>query len=418
MPPLSRLIYMLAPVVSLASNPMQAANPAPFSQGVPESCSAPSKLLTESEALDWKANFVGALVEQTTGTLQPYAVELSSAFVTVVGEENGKVQYLASQKPSWAANAGKYVHIYKAYGALAAFGGGDDDALLDMALTETAEKVAEFALHSTGQYFSGSAGANAAAVVAETSATATATAGGSTVSTFATGLSAGFIVAALKTTKDSYDYLEEQDCLLNIDIGYYTLLDDPKLRFQSNEPMPSGAVDHFIRNYIVGGGEDRAKNRRIMQCYVNKAGELTGDAWLHDPDELPEDRLLYPIDNVSLNGKTITMTVIDRYESGPESAPEMVEDIYRFEGELTAGSEIVGTITGRVLDRACEEENLEALVDTALSSAVTSATSAASGAVAAVRGETDTRAPQSSATPEWRACGRVNVSATWRVSRR
>ena len=88
------------------------------------------------------------------------------------------------------------------------------------------------------------------------------------------GLIIGSMITSLKTVKESYETLEYEDCLLNVDIGFYRFLDDPKLRWQKSGEMPAGAVDHYIQNYLVGGGSGpygstRAENRRVLQCFIN-----------------------------------------------------------------------------------------------------------------------------------------------------
>ncbi|MBO6717516.1 MAG: hypothetical protein JJ913_06110 [Rhizobiaceae bacterium] len=88
------------------------------------------------------------------------------------------------------------------------------------------------------------------------------------------GLIIGSMITSLKTVKESYETLEHEDCLLNVDMGFYRFLDDPKLRWSESGEMPAGAVDHYILNYLVGGGSGpygstRAENRRVLQCFIN-----------------------------------------------------------------------------------------------------------------------------------------------------
>ncbi len=88
------------------------------------------------------------------------------------------------------------------------------------------------------------------------------------------GLIVGAMITSLKTVKESYETLEHEDCLLNVDMGFYRFLDDPKLRWSESGKMPAGAVDHYIQNYLVGGGSGpygstRAENRRVLQCFIN-----------------------------------------------------------------------------------------------------------------------------------------------------
>jgi|GEM_PF-3996465 len=84
----------------------------------------------------------------------------------------------------------------------------------------------------------------------------------------------GAVMLGLANLKESYEELEVQDCLLNIDVAYYNFLQDPDLRHDADGKLSSGQIDTYIQHYLRGGGDDpkgnsRALNRRHLQCFIN-----------------------------------------------------------------------------------------------------------------------------------------------------
>jgi hypothetical protein len=84
----------------------------------------------------------------------------------------------------------------------------------------------------------------------------------------------GAVMLGLANLKESYDELEVQDCLLNIDVGYYNFLQEPMLRHDEEGKLSADQIDYFIQHYLKGGGMDpqgfeRAWNRRNLQCFIN-----------------------------------------------------------------------------------------------------------------------------------------------------
>lgn len=88
----------------------------------------------------------------------------------------------------------------------------------------------------------------------------------------------GAVLFAYEVTKESYKQLEHEDCLLNIDIGYYKFLDDPILtgeKIRDKHGKPIDKIDYYLMSYIHGEGTDpfgnrKEQNRRIFQCFINE----------------------------------------------------------------------------------------------------------------------------------------------------
>lgn len=86
------------------------------------------------------------------------------------------------------------------------------------------------------------------------------------------GSYAPVITGAIAIVQESYKELRHQECLLNIDLGYYQFLDDPLL----SSPDPQRRVSQYVRNYLAGQGPDprgvpRAENRKRLQCFVDES---------------------------------------------------------------------------------------------------------------------------------------------------
>ena len=83
---------------------------------------------------------------------------------------------------------------------------------------------------------------------------------------------AAIISAALKVYKESVETLQQETCLLNIDLEYYALtMSDPRMRTMKGKER----VSYYINNYLVGAGKapdklDRAIHRERAQCYLEQ----------------------------------------------------------------------------------------------------------------------------------------------------
>ena len=102
----------------------------------------------------------------------------------------------------------------------------------------------------------------------------------------------GPIIATIEVTAFSYQELRHQNCLQNIDLGYYRFLDDPKLINLNGKAQ----VDYYINNYIKGEGldpmgNDRDQNRQYLQCFIDE--ELPADqrVQIDYDDRNPFDRI-------------------------------------------------------------------------------------------------------------------------------
>lgn len=82
----------------------------------------------------------------------------------------------------------------------------------------------------------------------------------------------GEVWTTFEIVKLSYEELEHQDCLLNVDLAFYNFLDDPSLQVEDDKKR----IDHYLMKYIHGGGNNQATHRRRLQCYIN--------------EELPQDQ--------------------------------------------------------------------------------------------------------------------------------
>lgn len=77
---------------------------------------------------------------------------------------------------------------------------------------------------------------------------------------------------AVKVYLASLEELKKQECLLAIDLEYYeATMGDAELR-----PENTNRVDHYLRNYLIGGGPapsglDRDVHRARAQCYLDEA---------------------------------------------------------------------------------------------------------------------------------------------------
>ena len=82
---------------------------------------------------------------------------------------------------------------------------------------------------------------------------------------------AGQIVATAQIVKLSYDELKDQQCLLNVDMAYYTFLDDKKM-MSGSVPDAKYFVDHYIRGegQVPVGSASRNTHRKYLQCYLDQ----------------------------------------------------------------------------------------------------------------------------------------------------
>lgn len=79
----------------------------------------------------------------------------------------------------------------------------------------------------------------------------------------------GEVWTTFEIVKISYEELEHQDCLLNIDLEFYDFLDDPALHVEDDKKR----IDHYLMTYIHGESGDgslQRTHRRRLQCYVNE----------------------------------------------------------------------------------------------------------------------------------------------------
>jgi hypothetical protein len=80
---------------------------------------------------------------------------------------------------------------------------------------------------------------------------------------------AGPLMATVKIIRESEKELRHQQCLLDIDLAYYSFLDDPRLNTDDVRRN-----DWYLEQYIIGNrndpqGRPRARNREYLQCYID-----------------------------------------------------------------------------------------------------------------------------------------------------
>ncbi|MGJ8527044.1 hypothetical protein [Maritalea sp.] len=86
----------------------------------------------------------------------------------------------------------------------------------------------------------------------------------------------GALLASIKIVQESYATLQNEECLLGVDVAYYSFLETPQLRWDKSRTLPDGAVKYFIENFLFGGGADpnngsRAINRQHLQCFIDNS---------------------------------------------------------------------------------------------------------------------------------------------------
>jgi hypothetical protein len=91
----------------------------------------------------------------------------------------------------------------------------------------------------------------------------------------AAGTLSGGVLTAAKTIKESYETLEQEDCLTLMQVSFVAVEKDARLRAGKNNVIPNAAVEAYIRDYLPGGGKDpsggnRSDNRRALQCFVDR----------------------------------------------------------------------------------------------------------------------------------------------------
>lgn len=184
-----------------------------------------------------KGNLVGKAQER-------YAQSIIDSFTAQASATDDLVEGITfSIKADLVSAANKWVHVLKANTVAQAVINNDAKAITDFVRDETVELgLAKFL-----EYM----GAD----------------GNSSVP--------GAIMLGLSTLKESYEELEVEDCLLSIDLGYYSFLEEPLLRHDEDGNLSSKTVNYYIKNYLRGGGDDpqgrpRDLNRRHLQCFINQ----------------------------------------------------------------------------------------------------------------------------------------------------
>lgn len=207
-------------------------------------CDIPEISLGGDYATETSNAFTGFIMENTTGAVQDhYAQKLIDSYMTRSAEAATTSDWLKfrieGNKVKFANN---WVHVLKAANLSKAVVAGEYQEVANWAQDEVVERSLDGFLKHVG--------ATSSVPVA------------------------GIVVTGLKIVKESYEELEVQDCLLNIDNAYYNFLEDDRLRTDEDGKIKAGAVDAYIKDYLFGGGEapggtTKAQNRRNLQCYVN-----------------------------------------------------------------------------------------------------------------------------------------------------
>jgi hypothetical protein len=223
-------------------------------------CTLPTVSVEGQAALDVVRSFSGLITEELSGYAQDKLVErIASQYLDLAGgnladylatgarrSENAFIRLSVNAEVLTTAN--QWLHVLKAVTIAKAIAAGEEEPIVEWVVDEAAELAV---------------GSFAEAMGATSS-----------------GLPVSVLMQTLKTIKESYEELEHQDCLLNIDIGFYRFLEDKTLRWQKKDGqpgrMPNAAVDYYLAGYIRGGGPvlkgegTREDHRRILQCFVNE----------------------------------------------------------------------------------------------------------------------------------------------------
>ncbi|MEP0068890.1 hypothetical protein [Pyruvatibacter sp.] len=207
-------------------------------------CDIPEVSLGGEYATEMSNAFTGFIMENTTGAVQEhYAQKLIDSYMTQSANAAKTSDWLKFRiEGNKVAFANKWFHVLKVANLTKAVAAGEYQEVANWAQDEAIEKSLEAFLKNLG------ATSNVPV--------------------------AGVVVTGLKIVKESYEELEVQDCLLNIDNAYYNFLEDDRLRTDEDGNIKKGAVDAYIKDYLFGGGEapggtTKAQNRRNLQCYVN-----------------------------------------------------------------------------------------------------------------------------------------------------
>ncbi len=211
---------------------------------VANQCTLPPKTIKGPQADAQYEAIKGFVLENMVGLAQDkYAERVISQFVKISGKSDDFLTILTFDAAGGATKvANNYVHVLKALTIAKAVSAGEIEPIKDWVVDE--------AVGASANHFAKYIGATS------------------------NGFLVGMVITALKTVKESYDTLEHEDCLLNLDMGYYQYMKDPALHLDQKGQSNQAAVDRFIHDYIPGGGTapygtNRAGNRRILQCYIN-----------------------------------------------------------------------------------------------------------------------------------------------------
>ena len=209
-----------------------------------QTCSLPKIEIPGERGIEFGAEFAGYAQGLISGKAHDlFGQLLVDKYMTkLAGATRAQDVFIFSTQAGIAKYAVKYVDLLKVASVSKAVAQGEFKVVADMAVDEINGKSVEYFLEKIG------ATANSTLV--------------------------GALMTALKITKESYEVLETEDCLTNIDIAYYSFLKDDALRWTDKKALKPGAIDHYVRNYLIGGGADknggdRVANRRYLQCYIN-----------------------------------------------------------------------------------------------------------------------------------------------------
>lgn len=209
------------------------------------SCELPETTLRGEEATQMSDAFKGYVTGNLAGSAQDrYAKSIIDSFTKQAAATDDLVEGITfSIKADLVSAANNWVHVLKAKTVAEAVINQDAEA----GTAFVRDEAVELALAKFLEYM----GASASSSVP------------------------GAVMMGLGNLKESYDELEHQDCLLNIDLAYYNFLNDPALRNDENGDLTKDSVDRYIKHYIRGGGDDpqgnpRALNRRYLQCFINE----------------------------------------------------------------------------------------------------------------------------------------------------
>lgn len=212
-------------------------------QAVAQSCDLDSRRIDQYAASQIRGQLDGFIATQVDKLQAPLLRKIADGLLDKAsGTQSSVGAFGLTVASDLTRAADSVVSLRKTFVALEAFAAGDDEALRKMAYDEASSKAIEVV---------------AAQILGSTTLV-------------------GPMNATVKYTKESFEALEHEDCLLNIDLAYYRFLDNAELQYgPEDDTAKINAINYYLDEFIRGGGNDpngasKRENRRQLQCYIDQ----------------------------------------------------------------------------------------------------------------------------------------------------